>query len=312
LAILAKISTAFKNTISECLRFQPLMAAENGGASCPAGAGADGPSVAIPATELENAASEDKGRVFAPGSGSPSLPRFHEPDAEAILVTAYLGKKIGASVQGYAYQLRRRPGIKRLLKKATGSGYLARRRAGACQRENQAYGLTHRLQTLHPLAQLLLTHFWRLAQPEVVTGKVEAAGAARYTATLGNALDEFVLAQGLPDLPAEGMEIGCGLAQVIEYLSQGLEIYSGLVSDTVERAPVSVQLFQQLGLHICPCGDREYVQDPFDCRPRHPGVLPGEETGDFPEQMLETQEGADPFVQGVLEGKLCGHDRFPG
>jgi hypothetical protein len=37
LAILAKISTAFENAISECLHFQLLNAIENGGASCPAG-----------------------------------------------------------------------------------------------------------------------------------------------------------------------------------------------------------------------------------------------------------------------------------
>jgi len=37
LAILAKISTAFENAISECLHFQLPEATENGGASCPAG-----------------------------------------------------------------------------------------------------------------------------------------------------------------------------------------------------------------------------------------------------------------------------------
>jgi hypothetical protein len=37
LAILTKISTAFENSISEYLHFQPLVVTENGGASCPAG-----------------------------------------------------------------------------------------------------------------------------------------------------------------------------------------------------------------------------------------------------------------------------------
>jgi hypothetical protein len=33
---------------------------------------------------------------------------------------------------------------------------------------------------------------------------------------------------------------------------------------------------------------------------------------DLSRQVLEAQEGPDPFVQRVLEGQICGHDRFLG
>jgi hypothetical protein len=135
--------------------------------------------------------------------------------------------------------------------------------------------------------------------------QVEATGAARNTAALGDGLEEFVLARAMTDGAVELLNALRDPAQITEHLVERFRIDTALRRESIEIAGKPIELLEDLVPDIRARGDSDDIQERPDGAARRARVFLLDEVIQLTEQMFQSQEGTDTFVERMFEGNQC-------
>ena len=135
------------------------------------------------------------------------------------------------------------------------------------------------------------------------TRRLEQAGALTTTTPA------FCI-QLLPELSVHRLQSAGDRVQFTQDLVQAALVDPGVVANAGQLLLVPFQLLDQVALDIGTPEDGHHVNQAADCGPAVPGALLGSMEIHLLEQVFQAQEGAGPFVQGVLIDYFVGCSRL--
>jgi hypothetical protein len=157
-----------------------------------------------------------------------------------------------------------------------------------------------RLDGLHPFGEVAAARLGRLLQPVVVRGQVELAGAAGDAGALLDRHQPLVLAQALPGLARERVEIGESALDVAQHLVQLVLADRGVAAQRVEERALAVQFLQEIALQVRAARDLEDLEDAGERGVVVVRVVETEEVIDPGVEILQPEQRADALVEGIF------------
>ena len=150
-----------------------------------------------------------------------------------------------------------------------------------------------------PLDDGLAPLLGRPVLPRIIEGQVHLEAAAGNHAAAADVHQPVVLAQRLPGLAGTALQRGGGILDLVQNGRQRIHGHVRIIPERHQRLPLAFQFVQQVRAYL---GTRRQLHDLEQRAQRRmvrQRIVARHQPLEAAIQLVESQHGADPFVEGV-------------